>query len=41
MMLIGGIDAELGKSPDTGLPVGRSGSSGGTTPATGGKDGIG
>jgi len=28
MMLIGGIDAELGKSPDTGLPVGRSGSDG-------------
>ena len=28
MMLIGGIDAELGKSPETGLPVGRSGSPG-------------
>ena len=28
MMLIGGIEAELGKSPDTGLPLGRSGSLG-------------
>ena len=42
MMLTGGIDAELGKSPDTGLPVGRSGSPGNaTTPATGGKAGTG
>ena len=29
MMLTGGIDAELGKSPDSGLPVGVDGGEGG------------